>query len=72
MQRDPETDYLRKSFALKETFRQNLLEMMSENLQLSFVQATKACKQKESIRIEQESKERWKWLIYFLLNIDSS
>ena len=37
LQRDPESEYLSKAFSLKPTFQQNMLEMMSENLQLRFV-----------------------------------
>lgn len=42
--------------------------MMSENLELRFVVANKICKQRD---LETKSKERWKRLIEFLLNIDS-
>jgi len=45
--------------------------MMSENLELRFVIAAKSCKQKDQVRMDADSKERWKRLIYFLLNIDT-
>ena len=47
-----------------------MLEMMSENLQLRYVQAQLHKKPKDQNSIENESKERWKHLIYYLLNIE--
>lgn len=44
--------------------------MMSENLELRFVVAAKSCKQKDQMRMETDSKGRWKRLLDFLLNID--
>ena len=39
--RDHDQDFANKAFALKPTFQKNMLEMMSENLQLSFVKPRK-------------------------------
>lgn len=47
-----------------------MLQTMSENLELRYVQAQKSTKPKDTVRIEAGSKERWKRLIYFLLNIE--
>ena len=70
--RDPETDYMNKSFRLNAVFQKNLLEMMSENLELRFVIPAKSVKQTQQVRYDADSKERWKRLIHFLLNIDQA
>ena len=47
-----------------------MLEMMSENLQLRYVRAKSSDRPSNLTAIENESKERWKHLIYYLLNIE--
>ena len=70
IQMNPEAQYMEKSFMLNRMYQQNMLEIMSENLQLQFLQKEKACKSQRQNKIENESKERWLRLIYFLLNIE--
>ena len=63
-----------KQFHLETTFKQNMTEMLSENLQLQFVQPakgkTKDTEEKFAKR-EQKALERWRGIICFLLNIES-
>ena len=65
-------DFSNKAFALKATFQKNMLEMMSENLQLSFVQQSKKnIKNTDFKEIEAKALDRWRGIICFLLNIDT-
>ena len=62
---------MKKAFRLKKQFAQNLLQMMSENLELRFVVPDKQIKKaKDLARMDAESRGRWKRLIYYLLNIN--
>ena len=69
--RDHDQDFANKAFALKPTFQKNMLEMMSENLQLSFVKPRKNDGKSDFKEIEAKALDRWRGIICFLLNIDS-
>lgn len=66
---DGETDFTNKIFALRPQFKTNLHELLFTNLKLSFLAPIISNKKAESDfqRIEQDSFERWKSMIYFLL-----
>ena len=48
-----------------------MLEMMSENLQLSFVKPRKNDGKSDFKEIEAKALDRWRGIICFLLNIDT-
>ena len=67
--RDPDIQFINTSFRLNSTFAENMLDVVSENLKLKYLKVSKKSSDIPFKVIENESRERWRRIIYYLLNI---
>lgn len=77
---DAEVEFGNKQFRLNALFQHQMLQIIASDMQLNFLQPVvskkeHSAKKVEKVaqtfeRIERESQERWRRIIYFLLNIE--